>query len=499
MSLDHNFFYGTFPNLSSSSKLQILDVRCNFFSGTNAPTSSQTIIINTTGNCFNDSDLNSKIKCSQAYFDCPSFQASIANGGCPSCPSVCPSLQTVTDATTCVCRSPITTGATSTLIRKVVGSIVGVGGFLILARFLCWKWKRTHKQPLRDHEVQGVSTLWEAPEGVLRFTLHVLANATHNFESSQEIGQGGFGKVFYGILDDGKKVAVKRASSSCIQSSSVFHNEVILLSRLHHRNLVHLVGFCDDDDVQILVYEYMTNGNLHTLLFKNNSRLTLNWFRRLDIALDVAQGLEYLHSFADPPVIHRDVKPSNILLDENMVAKLSDFGISKVAREFETHFSTRPAGTVGYIDPQYFLREQLTTASDVYSFGVVLLELISGQKSIDNTRLDDHNLVAWVKSKLNTHGLKSIVDPRLGDEYPEQIYQDIVRLAIDCASFNSKDRPSMKEVVNILDACHSAVSPHLLQEVHDTDNWSYKEQSKDTEGGNAGSSTSFSVSFPSFR
>lgn len=354
MSLDHNFFYGTFPNLSSSSKLQILDVRCNFFSGTNAPTSSQTIIINTTGNCFNDSDLNSKIKCSQAYFDCPSFQASIANGGCPSCPSVCPSLQTVTDATTCVCRSPITTGATSTLIRKVVGSIVGVGGFLILARFLCWKWKRTHKQPLRDHEVQGVSTLWEAPEGVLRFTLHVLANATHNFESSQEIGQGGFGKVFYGILDDGKKVAVKRASSSCIQSSSVFHNEVILLSRLHHRNLVHLVGFCDDDDVQ-------------------------------------------------------------------------------------------------------------------------------------------------VKSKLNTHGLKSIVDPRLGDEYPEQIYQDIVRLAIDCASFNSKDRPSMKEVVNILDACHSAVSPHLLQEVHDTDNWSYKEQSKDTEGGNAGSSTSFSVSFPSFR
>lgn len=163
------------------------------------------------------------------------------------------------------------------------------------------------------------------------------------------------------------------------------------------------------------------------------------------------------------------------------------------------HFSTRPAGTVGYIDPQYFLREQLTTASDVYSFGVVLLELISGQKSIDNTRLDDHNLVAWVKSKLNTHGLKSIVDPRLGDEYPEQIYQDIVRLAIDCASFNSKDRPSMKEVVNILDACHSAVSPHLLQEVHDTDNWSYKEQSKDTEGGNAGSSTSFSVSFPSFR
>lgn len=455
VSISYNFFYGDMPKLTSF-KLPFLSVTCNFFSGA-APTPPSTMMLNSTGNCFVDSDSNDKIKCTQSpYYDCNSFLQAVPNGSCP----ICPSLQVLEDATTCVCTRDLTTGGSSShKVGKLVGSIVGVGVFVVFILIMWWKWSGLHKGSTEE--------LWKGPEGVQHFLYGDLCRATNDFNSSHEIGVGGFGKVFSGVVD-GTTVAIKRAHSSSIQSSAGFRNEIMLLSRLHHRNLVHLVGFCEENGIQILVYEYMPNGNLHTLLFKNQSGIELDWLRRLDIALGIAQGLEYLHSFADPPVIHRDVKPSNVLLDENLVAKLSDFGISKVAPEFETPFATRPAGTVGYIDPQYILREQLTTASDVYSFGMVLLELISGQKSIDNTRLDEHNLVEWAKLKLNSEGIKCIVDPRLGDRYPEQVYHDIVRLAIDCASFASESRPSMKAVVSILDACRWSVAPHLLQVTEDT-------------------------------
>lgn len=454
VSIGYNLFYGDL-NLQNT-KVPIVAVTCNFFSGA-APTPPSTMLLNSTGNCFLGSDPDAKIKCIQSpYYNCNSFLQAVPNGSCP----VCPPLQYPEDATSCVCtRDPITGGSSSHLLGKLVGSIVGVGAFLAFVLVIWWKRSRTHKGSAKG--------FWEGPEGVQRFHYRDLSRATSDFNSSHEIGRGGFGKVFWGVVD-GRKVAIKRAHSTSIQSSSGFRNEVMLLSRLHHRNLVHLVGFCEEDGIQILVYEHMPNGNLHTLLFKNQRKIELDWLRRLDIALGVAQGLDYLHSFADPPVIHRDVKPSNILLDDNLAAKLSDFGISKVASEFETQFATRPAGTVGYIDPQYILREHLTTASDVYSFGMVLLELISGQKSIDNTRLDEHNLVEWAKLKLNREGLKCIVDSQLGNRYPESIYHDIVRLGIDCASFNSESRPSMKAVVSILGACRWSVTPHLLQVTEDT-------------------------------
>ncbi|KAI5063110.1 hypothetical protein GOP47_0021657 [Adiantum capillus-veneris] len=486
------------PWLLALPKLYNLSVTCNYLSGA-APTPSNKISLNSTGNCFTGSDSDHKIRCSQLYFNCDSFFEAVPNGSCPSCPFQ----QALDDPTTCVCMYNVSTGG-SHKRAKLIGSIVSVVAAIACVFLLWWRWSRMHKRSKTDE--------WEGPEGVQHFLYRDLSRATNGFNSSHEIGIGGFGKVFCGVVD-GKTVAIKKAHASSIKSISSFRNEVILLSRLHHRNLVRLLGFCEEDGIQILVYEYMPNGNLHTLLFKNRSTIQLDWLKRLDIALGVAQGLEYLHSFADPPVIHRDVKPSNVLLDENLVAKLSDFGISREAPEFQTEFSTRPAGTVGYIDPQYILREHLTTASDVYSFGMVLLELVSGQKSIDNTRIDEHNLVEWAKIQLRSEDLKSIVDPRLGDDYPEKEYYDIVRLAIDCAAFDSANRPSMKVVLSILDSCRWAVAPHVHEQMGNVHHKSFlpeEDDGRSTEGkarvvredDNSvvdGSSRSFSVSLLSSR
>ncbi|KAH7302439.1 hypothetical protein KP509_23G073400 [Ceratopteris richardii] len=324
---------------------------------------------------------------------------------------------------------------------KLVGSILGVGAFLLIMVLLwfLYKWYMKLTKPFED--------LWYGPEGVIRYHVEDIVTAIDNFHSRHEIGAGGFGKVYYAVLD-GKEVAIKRANSSSIQSTSGFRNEVVLLSRLHHVNLVRLLCFCEGEGIQILVYEYMSNGNLFTMLFKRKT--SLSGLTRLDIAIGVAHGLEYLHTFVGPPVIHRDVKPSNVLLDNNLVAKLSDFG------------SRKPYGTAGYIDPQYVLIEQLTSASDVYSFGVVLLELVIGHKSIDNAQIDGQNLVEWVAVKLSSEGPESVVDKRLGNDYPKQIFHDIIRLGLDCAAFKSGERPSMKAAVTILDACRWSVATDVL-------------------------------------
>ncbi|KAI5069322.1 hypothetical protein GOP47_0015623 [Adiantum capillus-veneris] len=461
VSLDYNLFYGSVPNFSNAS-VKIMSITCNYFSGA-TPTGPANLVLNTSGNCFDPINNNEKIRCQQDYFDCGSFFNSLPNGACPRCPSS----QSLEDANTCVCTLSTTgdiggsTGGGSNR-GKLIGSIVGVGGLLLVLASLFYVYRR-YRKPVKQRYLGYASELWDGPEGIVRYNIQDIVAATDDFDKRHQIGVGGFGRVFHAVLG-GREVAVKLAHTSSIQSTAGFRNELVLLSRLHHVNLVHLLGFCEAEGIQILVYEYMPNGNLHTMLFKNT--ITLDWLTRLDIALGIAHGLEYLHSFADPPVIHRDVKLSNVLLDDNLVAKLSDFGISKVAQEFETQMATRPAGTAGYIDPQYVLTEQLTSASDVYGFGMVLLELISGQKCIDNARADGQNLIEWVEFTLQTGKTESIVDPRLGDRYPKQIYQDIIRLALDCAAFKSGDRPSMKVVVAILDGCRWSVARDLNKMNH---------------------------------
>ncbi|KAI5056696.1 hypothetical protein GOP47_0028852 [Adiantum capillus-veneris] len=469
--LSYNYLYGPISNITSSN-LQILNAACNYFSG--AQPSANIPNFTDAQNCFGEnSDIDNRGICNNGY-TCLEFSKSVVTTG--SCPD-CPPQQTFSSTTTCVCLgesiSSVPDGGQSSShkLGTIIGIVVGVVSISIISLIGCFMFKRyRHSQrKLEDKtntvnygqkfKVQESQGYWEAPKGVKKFTLEELAMATSGFDSKNEIGAGGFGKVFYGKLENGKEVAIKRASSASMQGGPQFRNEVELLSRLHHRNLVRLEGFCEDSDLQILVYEYVPNGNLHSHLFQHDTAHSFGWLRRLDIAVGIAQGLDYLHSFADPPVIHRDVKPSNVLLDNNLLAKVADFGISKTTMEFETHISTTPAGTAGYIDPQYFLRRQLTTASDVYGFGVVLLELITGQRAIDPSRLEDHNLVEWVKVKIKLNGIEGIIDPRMKDNCPLPIYETVTRLAISCASFNKNDRPQMKEAVIVLDECLRSSCP----------------------------------------
>jgi len=199
------------------------------------------------------------------------------------------------------------------------------------------------------------------------------------------------------------------------------------------------------------VYEFMANGDLHDNLFGKDNRTTMNATQRLEVAVGIARGLDYLHSFANPPVIHRDVKPSNVLLDDFMVAKLADFGISKISPELYTHVSTRPLGTMGYMDPDYFRTNQLTLASDVFAFGVVLLEIVTGQRVFNTSRVDGINLNDWVRPRFNAGGIKEVIDERLGEDYDEDLFTVLTEVGLACSRSDRMDRPSMKEVLNTLE------------------------------------------------
>ncbi|MCO5555979.1 hypothetical protein L7F22_009523 [Adiantum nelumboides] len=288
--------------------------------------------------------------------------------------------------------------------------------------------------------------------GVKDFDYEEVAKATNNFENSMQIGQGGYGKVFKGILADGMVVAIKRAEEGSLQGAREFYTEIELLSRVHHRNLVSLVGYCDDEGEQMLVYEFMENGTLRDHL-NSNSKLPLNFPMRIQIALGSAKGILYLHTEANPPIYHRDIKASNILLDAKMRAKVADFGLSKLAPDVDFegdaggHVSTVVKGTPGYLDPEYFLTHKLTDKSDVYSFGVVLLELITGMQPISHGK----NLVREVNFSFEAGMMLSMVDPRMGS-YPAECLQPLVRLATSCCKDNYDSRPSMGEVVRELEA-----------------------------------------------
>jgi hypothetical protein len=308
-------------------------------------------------------------------------------------------------------------------------------------------------QPSTDTLASNATEPWDVPNGIRRFDLEEILKATEDFSETREIGSGGFGRVYKSYLGNGCIVAAKRASPSTIQGQKQFQNEIVTLSRLHHRCLVKLEGFCQEAGEQILVYEFMKNGNLDDLIWDERRRWSLGWYKRIEIAIAVAQGLDYLHSFADPPIIHRDIKPSNILLDEHLNAKLSDFGISRTITEFiNTHISTGPAGTFGYVDPHYFLRKHLTLSSDVYSYGVVLLVLITGQKAIDHDRVEEVNLIEWVNLKFQKDDLESIIDSHLllREKIPPG-FRTVTELALKCAAYERSERPSMSKAVQILE------------------------------------------------
>ncbi|CAL9122026.1 unnamed protein product [Musa textilis] len=276
-----------------------------------------------------------------------------------------------------------------------------------------------------------------------RFTYTELKKITKNF--GRVLGKGGFGTVYYGHLDNSIKVAVKMLPHT---SSEEFVTEAQHLSRVHHRNLVSMIGYCIDGEHLALVYEYMSQGTLKEhLRAESRGDRPLSWEQRLRIALEASQGLEYLHTGCKPPLIHRDVKTANILLNERLEAKISDFGLSKAFEDDDhSHVSTKVAGTPGYLDPEYSVKNQLSEKSDVYSFGVVLLELITGQPPILIGSEKIH-IVEWVYERLAKGNVEDVVDKSLQGEYDVNCAWKIAYVALNCAMQSSAKRPTMTEVV----------------------------------------------------
>ncbi|KAI5071013.1 hypothetical protein GOP47_0013264 [Adiantum capillus-veneris] len=285
------------------------------------------------------------------------------------------------------------------------------------------------------------------------FTYKQLHFATSNFSSANMIGCGGFGSVYRGVLPDGRVAAIKQLDIAGKQGDHEFRVEVDLLSRLHSPYLLDLIGYCADQDHRLLVYEYMPKGSLQEHLYLDGKSPNLDWGRRMRIALDAARGLEYLHELVNPPVIHRDFKTSNVLLDDNFNAKVSDFGLAKLGSDkINGLVSTRVLGTQGYVAPEYALTGHLTTKSDVYSFGVVLLELLTGRVPVDMKRSPGQGvLVSWALPRLtDRERVEDMVDPVLQGQYTLKELIQVAAIAKMCIQPEADYRPFMTDVVQSL-------------------------------------------------
>ncbi|XP_043718942.1 receptor-like serine/threonine-protein kinase ALE2 isoform X2 [Telopea speciosissima] len=286
------------------------------------------------------------------------------------------------------------------------------------------------------------------------FSASEIERATDNFNPSRILGEGGFGLVYMGILDDGINVAVKVLKRADQQGGREFLAEVEMLSRLHHRNLVKLIGICTEDNIRCLVYELIPNGSVESHLHGvDKEAAPLDWVARMKIALGAARGLAYLHEDSSPRVIHRDFKSSNILLEHDFTPKVSDFGLARTALdEGNKHISTRVMGTFGYVAPEYAMTGHLLVKSDVYSYGVVLLELLTGRKPVDMSQPQgQENLVAWARPLLTSkEGLEIIIDPALGSSVPFDSVAKVAAIASMCVQPEVSHRPFMGEVVQAL-------------------------------------------------
>lgn len=287
------------------------------------------------------------------------------------------------------------------------------------------------------------------------FTYEELERATNGFKEESQVGKGSFSCVFKGVLSNGTVVAVKRAiiSSDLKKNSKEFHTELDLLSRLNHAHLLNLLGYCEEGGERLLVYEFMAHGSLHQHLHGKNETLKeqLNWVRRVTIAVQAARGIEYLHGYACPPVIHRDIKSSNILIDEEHNARVADFGLSLLGpSDSGSPLAELPAGTLGYLDPEYYRLHYLTTKSDVYSFGVLLLEILSGRKAID-MQYEEGNIVEWAVPLIKSGDILSILDPDLKPPTEIEALKRIANVACKCVRMRGKDRPSMDKVTTALE------------------------------------------------
>ncbi|XP_044977394.1 probable LRR receptor-like serine/threonine-protein kinase At2g28960 [Hordeum vulgare subsp. vulgare] len=331
----------------------------------------------------------------------------------------------------------------STMVIAVIVPVVMVSLLAVMCTLWALRWKGRSGDN-EDYAMYEEETPLHID--IRRFTYAELKHITNNFHSI--VGKGGFGTVYHGTMENGDEVAVKVLMETSIAESTDFLPEVQTLSKVHHKNLVTLQGYCQNTKCLALVYDFMPRGNLQQLL-REGDDYSLNWEQRLHIALDSAQGLEYLHESCTPSIVHRDIKTANILLDKNLVGIIADFGLSRAFNDAHTHISTVAAGTLGYLDPEYHATFQLTIKTDVYSFGIVLLEIITGQPPV-LMGPQTYHLPNWVRQKIAKGSIQDIVDKRLLDQYDSSSLQSVVELAMNCVGSAAMDRPTMTEVVSRL-------------------------------------------------
>ncbi|XP_061341285.1 calmodulin-binding receptor-like cytoplasmic kinase 2 [Gastrolobium bilobum] len=308
----------------------------------------------------------------------------------------------------------------------------------------------------RGINVSSYNSIQGKEPGIVKFTMEEIFKVTRNFSPSFKIGQGGFGAVYKAKLMDGTVVAVKRAKKSVYEKhlGVEFQSEIQTLSRVEHLNLVKFYGYLEQEDERIVVVEYVSNGTLREHLDCVHGNI-LELAARLEIAIDVAHAITYLHMYIDHPIIHRDIKSSNILLAENFRAKVADFGFARQAPDSDsgmTHVSTQVKGTAGYLDPEYLKTYQLTEKSDVYSFGVLLVELVTGRRPIEpKFELRERITAKWAMKRFIDGDAISVLDPRLDQTAANSLaLEKILELALQCLAPRRQNRPNMKRCAEIL-------------------------------------------------
>ncbi|XP_050289819.1 G-type lectin S-receptor-like serine/threonine-protein kinase CES101 [Quercus robur] len=352
--------------------------------------------------------------------------------------------------------------------------IVVVGGFFIPLCFLCYtKWKKHRAKgerkkkekmliqelggnvipsPVHD-KVQKQNKDGQANHELQIFNFESISIATSNFSIKNKLGEGGFGLVYKGKLPDGQEIAIKRLLRNSGQGFVEFKNEAILIAKLQHTNLVRLLGFCIQEGEKILIYEYMPNKSLDFFLFDSTKKYLLNWKKRFNIIEGIAQGLVYLHKYSRLTVIHRDLKASNILLDEEMNPKISDFSMARIyGLKGSEENTNRVVGTYGYMSPKYAMNGVVSIKTDVFSFGVLLLEIVCGKKNNSHYQSDDLlNLIGYEWKLWNEGKVLELIDPVILDEScpPSEILR-CIRVGLLCVQDHALDRPTMIDVVSML-------------------------------------------------
>ncbi|CAA7029730.1 unnamed protein product [Microthlaspi erraticum] len=350
--------------------------------------------------------------------------------------------------------------------KTIAASVVSLFLFVILcsAAFGFWRYRVRHNETISKLASQDSWSNDLTPQdfsSLCFFEMNAIELATNRFSLLNKLGQGGFGSVFKGKLQDGKEIAVKRLSRSCGQGKEEFMNEIVLISKLQHRNLVQLLGCCIEGEERLLVYEYMVNKSLDTFLFDSRRRLELDWPKRFDIIQGIARGLLYLHRDSRLKIIHRDLKVSNILLDENMNPKISDFGLARMFQGTQNQDNTlRVVGTIGYMSPEYAWTGVFSEKSDIYSFGVLLLEIISGEKiSRFSYNEECKTLLAYAwESWCETGGVDFLEQDVADSYYPLQVGR-CVQIGLLCVQHQPVDRPNTLELLSMLTTTSDLPSP----------------------------------------